>query len=292
MAIPTAPTSTSIVTAAYKDFGIASPTSAQITRAIDDGMEKVKRDLMNFGSTWKPLIKTGYIITRVGVSNYAVPTDYMKFLSCRIMEGTRTGTATAGSTTTITLAASDTGSEAATVGKTILITGGAGSGQAAQADDYNATTRVLTFDAALSTAVDATSTYLIADEFKKLEDETLFDMADLELPHLPGKPTRVYHVPDEIEGRLHTDYTSDKVYGLQLRYYADLRKIDLSSTHYATFLRLAADVLTQGVFVWMLHDDTRYKTELAVYEDKKQNFARRYLYGYDLSNMHMVTGEE
>lgn len=292
MAIPSQPTDTSIVTQAYKDFGISSPSSAQIARAISDGIEWVKRDLMNLGHEWKFMIKSGYIITQVGVNNYAVPTDYLKYLSARILEGTNTGTAQAGSTTTITIAASDTSSTSVLRGKTIVITGGTGSGQGAQIASYNSGTKVVTFDVALTVAPDNTSTYLIADTYRELTDQTVLDLSDVTIPSISMKPTIIVHVPDSIEGRLMTNYTPDKVYVILLRYYGDLLKEDVTSTRYNTILRLAAGVVTQGVFAWLLQDDSRRSQELGIYASMRRQFANKQLYGYDLSHSQMTTGEE
>jgi len=292
MSAPSQPTDTSIVTQAYKDFGISSPSSSQIARAISDGIEWVKRDLMNLGHEWKFMVKSSYIITSIGTNNYAVPTDYLKFLSARILEGTTTGTAQAGSTTSITLASGSTFSQSNVQGKTIVITGGTGSGQAAQIASYNSSTKVVTFDAAITTAPDSTSTYLIVETYCRLDDQTVLDWADVTIPSVLRKPTVVVHMPDSIEGRLMTNYTPDKVYAIELRYYADWLKEDVLSARYNTILRLAAGVITQGVFVWLLQDDTRRGTELSIYASMRRQFANKQLYGYDLSHSQMTTGEE
>jgi hypothetical protein len=92
---------------AYKDFGISAPTSLpRSARAISDGLEWVKRDLTNLGHEWKFMMKKTHIKVTQGTNNYAVPTDYMKFISARIMEGTRIGTAQGGSTARSALLAS------------------------------------------------------------------------------------------------------------------------------------------------------------------------------------------
>ncbi len=293
MAIPTQPTDTSIVTEAYKQFGITTPSSSQLARAISEGIEWVKRDLSEFGHEWKFLLKKTYIITTQGTNNYAVPTDYLKYVSARIMDGTRTGTCQAGSTAVCTLASSEPAASSDILGKTIVFTGGTGSGQGAQIASYDSGTKVVTFDAVLDTAVDVTSTYLIADTYAKLTDQPVFDLVDLTIPSQQLKPTILVHVPDSIEGRVMTNYTPDKTYAIELRYYSDLLKEDVTSTRYTTtILRTAAGILTEGVLLWLCQDDTRHDKQLQIYLGKRRQFANRQLYGYDLSKLYMTTGEE
>jgi hypothetical protein len=73
-----------------------------------------------------------------------------------------TGTAQAGSTNTITLAASGTSStDDAYIGMGIAITGGTGSGQSSVITDYNGTTKIATVLNAWTTPPSGTSTYSI-----------------------------------------------------------------------------------------------------------------------------------
>ncbi len=291
MPLPTAPTSTSIVTEAFNRFGITSPTSVQIARAITEGLEQVKGDLMEDSTTWNFLIKTQYISTKVGVSSYDVPTDYVRFISARLMDGSRTGTARGGSTAICTLASADTGVQSDTEGKTLLIMTGAGSGQAEQIDDYNATTKVVTFASTLSTAVDNTSQYIVVDRFDPLIEKVIFNRKDLIRPNLAIKPTAIYHMPNDLQGKLYTNYTPDKVYGIEHVYYADLLRLDTSSTLYTTLLRTLRNVLTQGVLVWLLEDDKRYEKHNQRYLQLRAQLKARHDYGSDLANMQMESDE-
>src|SRR5579859_2656347 len=234
MSLPSQPTDTSIVTQAFKDFGITTPNSSQISRAITDGIEWVKRDLNNMGHTWKFMMKTTYIITQQGVNTYAVPTDYLKYVLARCGTGTDSGTLQGGSTAVCTLAAADASSQTQIQGKMLIITGGSGVNQGAQIASYNAGTKVVTFDQAISTAVDNTSTYLIIDKWDRMDDQDVMDLRDLTLPNLQGEPYLFVHVPNSIEGRILLNRTPDTVYAIELRYYADLLKEDVTSTLYQT----------------------------------------------------------
>ncbi|MCG8004694.1 MAG: hypothetical protein JAY88_14740 [Candidatus Thiodiazotropha lotti] len=70
-----------------------------------------------------------------------------------------TGTAQAGTTSTITLAAGATANDI--VGGWVFFTGGTGAGQGAMIDDYNTSTKVATLSKTLTTAPDNTTTYII-----------------------------------------------------------------------------------------------------------------------------------
>ena len=88
MPAPSAPTKTTIATEALKRFlNGATPEATDITRAEDYGLEKVKRDIMNLGRTWRPLLKTVYDITVAGVSYYANPSDFDSNYSVGYMSG-------------------------------------------------------------------------------------------------------------------------------------------------------------------------------------------------------------
>jgi hypothetical protein len=74
-----------------------------------------------------------------------------------------TGTAQAGSTTTITLAAGASAVDDFYTGMSVEITGGTGDGQTGEIVSYVGSTKVATLAKTLSTALDATSTYSIGE---------------------------------------------------------------------------------------------------------------------------------
>jgi hypothetical protein len=287
MAIPTQPTATLITTEAYKIMGISSPTTAQITRATDYGMEIVKSDLKDLGLEWDFLRTTGYLVTTVGVGHVQLPTDFAKLISVRIMEGSHRGTASAGAASNITLE-STYGGGSDTVGKYIVITGGTGSGQSRQIKSYDSSTRIATVDSAWTTNPDNTSTYLIVDTFRELDHKNLYEASSsLTLPNRPGSPQKAFIKSDAAEGDIYFDVTPDKLYGIQVEYYADILKVDLSSTLYSRILRLLNGLFIQGVLVWLLQDDARATLERSVYEKKKQQTAAIYLYPDNIANFHV-----
>lgn len=75
---------------------------------------------------------------------------------------TLTGTATGGSTTTLTLDTAASSMDDVYIGMQLTVTGGTGSGQTATISDYDGATGTVTFSSALATALDNTSQYSIA----------------------------------------------------------------------------------------------------------------------------------
>jgi hypothetical protein len=82
-------------------------------------------------------------------------------LSATTLAAPLTGTATAGSVTSMTLAAGASASDGAYVGMTVNLTGGTGAGQSAVIASYVGATKVATFTAPLGTAASATTTYTL-----------------------------------------------------------------------------------------------------------------------------------
>ena len=96
MAIPTQPTTTNIATEALKLYGIANPTTAEVTRAVTYGLEMVKSDLKDMGLEWGFLRKISYLPITAFHSKVQMPTDFAKPLSAQIMKCITTGTVAAG----------------------------------------------------------------------------------------------------------------------------------------------------------------------------------------------------
>lgn len=287
MAIPTQPTATTITTEAYKLFGINTPTSAQITRATDYGLEIVKSDLKNMGLEWDFLRTTSYLPMTVGCSYVQLPTDYAKFLSARLIDGSSRGTAQSATSTTITLASTETaGSDL--VGKWIIITSATtGSGGARQVTAYSTSTKVATLESAWDTTPTGTIVYLVADTWKELTHRPVFDYNSILNPTQPGTPSMCSIKSDAAEGDLYVEKSPDKIYVIALEYYADINKIDLTATLYSRILRLLNALFIQGVFVWLLQDDTRAVLETQRYEKMKAQVAAQYLYPNNIQNLQM-----
>lgn len=289
MAIPTQPTASTIATEAFQLYARRNPTSAEITRVTEYGIELVKSDIMDRGSNWDFLRTVSYQPITQYISTYQSPTDYKKLISVRLLKGTRSGTAQTGAATTLTLASTDSGG-AETAGKWILITGGTGANQALQCKMYVSATKVATMETSWTTTPDNTSTYLVVDTFEDLDLHTVYDRSFVTNPGRQGQPHSVFHLADATEGDLVLDCSpSLTTYALELSYYADLLKMDTDTStnpRYARVLRLLNGLFIQGVYTWLCQQDARYQIQRPLYEQKLQRAEGLYLYPNNESNMH------
>ncbi len=268
MAAPTQPTAATICAEAYKLAGISSPGATKLTRAADYGFEKVKRDIMLVGRTWRPLLQTAYDITAVGVSHYANPTDLAEWHSIGYMGGTHSGTLSAVvSGSAMSLAAAEDATQIECEGKWLLITGGTGVDQAEQIDNYNTTTKAVALRAALTTQPTTSSTYLVVDSIKNLTPLPVKLYNQYEGVGLQGTPSKYANIENTTDGNIALYPVPNAIRGLREQYYVDLLQLDMAGTLYSTILTRWCGVLTQGVFAWILQDedDGRAGQELAVF---------------------------
>jgi len=285
MGAPSAPTPTTIVTEALKRYlNGATPTVTQITRAEDYGLEKVKRDIMNLGRTWHPLLKIVYDITVAGVSHYANPADFEANYSVGYMSGDHSGVlGTVTSTSVVDLAADEDVTQAQAEGKWLLITSGTGVDQAQVIDNYNISTKRATMAAVYGTLCVTGDGYIVVDSIAPLRDMKSIALYDrYQHPGISGTPTKYVHVPNTTVGQLALYPIPNSVGGLQRRYYVDLMLLDTDSTLYSTVLRRWAGVFEQGVFVWKLgEDDDRYAAQNQMYQAMLIALAAYDLDGFD-----------
>lgn len=235
MAAPTNPTATSIVTEAYNKVGIDSPTSAQLTRAKDHFLEEIKNDIWiragRSGNTRIKSLQTSDVqISVVGQSKYDFPSDFDEEITISILDGDHTGTAQAGASTTITLESGEDAGESDVEGKYILITSGTGVNGLRQCVDYNTSTLVATVASEWDTTPDSTSTYLIVNQTTELEEDNVLSMGGLgNSTFSKGKPTTFMKISEGVNERMVFDIPCDlATYGILLRYYANLNKVDLT----------------------------------------------------------------
>lgn len=163
MATPTAPTTQSILTEAFRRCGIASPTPAQLLRAEDEWFEEAKREISD-DKRWRNLEETVVMIPQAMTQAYPVPSPLFRVLRIRFYDGLPKGTAQAGTSLTITLA-SGTGSTQY-AGRKIFITGGSGAAQVNRILSMSGD--VATVACSWSTLPDSSSTYVVADVEREL----------------------------------------------------------------------------------------------------------------------------
>ena len=271
MAIPVAPTLTTLVSEALKKAGQFSPDAALTTRAKDEWMEEIKNDIFLASSKvqkkMKSLFQTSFLICTVGVHRYSLPSDYGSDLTMSILNGDTTGIAQTGAVGSITLASTDTSTETAIKGKYILITSGTGKASCSQISAYNATTFVASVSPNFTVAPVALDTYRIITDHIYLPPTDTLQIDVLRNPTTSGKPTTYATLGDQDYGEFFFDFVPDATYGIQLRYYVDLSLTDLAGTRISTLYRKWRNVFLQGVYAKALSElhDTKVKDETGKY---------------------------
>lgn len=281
MSVPSHQTEDNLATEAYKQFGILSPTTAQLTRAKTYMFDIVKQEVMNLGREWAFLRRESYLPTTVNVSKIQAPTDFAKLISAQCLDGDRRGTAQAGASTTLTLAAADGGTEAGTEGQMLILTGGTGANQARQIKDFNTSTKVATVDEAWATTPSTDTTYLVATSYQWMDDYPIYRREELTRPEILGHPRALYHMADDTSGDFYFDTVPDKIYGINLHYYSDLRKMDTDTAvdaRYSRVLVLLSDLFILGTRILLEQDDHRALQDNADFQRKLTQKAAQWLY--------------
>lgn len=298
MAVPDAPTRTALATQGLIKSGYSSPSSALITRAEDFYINEVMNDIWTLAKKPKFLHTSAILILTEGQSRYANPTDYSSDMEMTLLSGINDGTATAGSTSTITLAATADLAPSDIIGKDILVTSGTGKSSMSQVITYDNSTKVATVSPNFTTAPAASSTYTIVETYKHLSQTPSFEfdrIVDLETEL--GEPTNFMPVGSANEGEfiIHpVPYTDGSgVFGLRLRYYANIMELDLTSTLISTIYSRLRNVFIAGVKAKQLEDDDDNRAQSAKqeYNSILQAVILRESYGMDLSNINMTVSD-
>lgn len=284
MSVPADPTIAEIVTEGLKRGGVVSPTATQITDTTTHQLREVKTDIQAVLYRHPLLRTTASNATVQGVSRVAQPTDVDTVELVELVDvggglaGDATGwrgTAQAGASTTLTLAAgfnvTDTNN---VIGKYLFLTGGTGANQYRQIKSYDNTTKVATVDTAWTTTPGGTTTYIVGKEHYRIydmnrpnEEITLVR----EHPWIQLRPRAGQLVGET----LWLDRAPDAIYALLWTYWADLDRLDDAGTVFITFLREYRSLFIQGVAVKVnqRYDDERYQQELQVYLSMLQALA-------------------
>jgi|TARA_Y100000310_G_scaffold269935_1_gene283488 hypothetical protein len=290
MAAPTAPTLTIIATEGIKKSGYGNAAATLLTRAEDEWVEEIKNDIWTLAKKLKSLYTTSFAVTTNGVEKYSYPTDFSSEMSMTLMTGGVTGTAQAGSSTSITLASGDTSSDL--IGKEIMILSGTGSAQINQITAYNSSTKVATVNDTW-TDPDSSSVYMVVDKYKDLEQTVVWKHDSGRSSPERGEPSHFFPIGDVDNGEFilfptpFRSSTDTNGYGIRHKYYADLTRIDLASTLMTTLYRRWRSLFIQGVKYKSLEnlDDNRATQEAQKYRGDLASLVMREQYGMDLSNI-------
>jgi len=275
MAIAGDITIANLVTQALKQAGRTTPSTAQITDATNFQFRRVKSDIASYSGRHEVLLKQAVTATVDGVQKYAWPTDAHYMKSVVLLDGPDEwrGTATAGATTSITLAASLDVSDANQLrGRWLATTGGTGASQITQIVGWDNGTKVATVEPDFITATASGTTYLIANDHTKLwHRDKATEWDTLQVPSLRGRALR-----GSMSGRnLWLEYTPDKIYVLWWDYWAYLDRLDDAGSVVLGHIREYYSLWSQGLTAWLCqrYDEDRYETEMAVYKALLDSYA-------------------
>jgi len=273
MAMPTPPTVNSLCREAFRRCGIASPTTAQLTRAEDEWFEDVKREIAS-RKTWHSIEETIAVIPQAYLQVYALPTTILRIMRMRFYRGATTGVAQGGGASTITVAAG-TG-QASWAGRKIFLTDGVGAAQAGRIVAVNGD--VVTISCSWVTQPSAGTSYVIAD------NETPIDGPTRNL-RLDGRsPSSHVLAWDFIEHtfRISPPLDNARQYGIEIDGEIDISLIDKTDPRITHLLREWRSAIVYGVMVKIKEDqddasvdrDER-KFEKALMQAMKQDGRKR-----------------
>ena len=272
MAAPVAPTVPSLCIEAYRRCGVQTPTTDQITRATNEWFEDVKRDIAT-RKDWHTTDETMVIIPQSSTQVYAMPAPVMRIKRVRFYRGTKKGTAQAGSTSGITIAAG-TG-DPNDKGKKIFITGGTGAAQAGRIVLRSGD--VYSISCPWGTQPNSNSTYMIADTEKYIEGPSLLPMHGIS----PGTAPTIWNFV-EANFQIWPPLDSADEYALEIDGEVDLSLIDTQDARIVRLLREWREPLVRGLMVHIKEDqddlevdrDER-KFEKSVVNTMKQDVRKR-----------------
>lgn len=205
---------------ALNSVGILAPSAAQIAQAEDVFLRAILADIWtspgkSFNTRLKSFQAKNVQIITEGLSKYSVPSDFDEEITLTLLSGGHSGTAQAGTATSITF---EVGEDATNIeGKYVLILSGTGVTGLQQCTSYNSTT----LEASCSEwtiAPDATSVYLLIDQEIELEEKAIQELQGLG-GYSKAKPTQFTKINESGVEYFIFNNPPDKIYGLLTRYY-------------------------------------------------------------------------
>lgn len=285
MSAPTLPTIDDIVEEGLSQAKNNNPSSTKLARAKNEWMEQIKNDISRLARRPRWLQITSHGILTRGRSRYSNPTDFGHDLSLVLLDGSVTGTAQAGSSSSITLQTGSTVSESDMVGHDILVTAGTGVASLSQCTAYDTSTLVATVTPNFNTAPGAGSTYIVVTNEYEVSPGHV-RVSDASKIVSRGLPETFSQIGDEDYGEFVFDRPLDKSYGARLRYYADIGRLDLAGAHIQTLYYKWRNLWIAGIKAKELaeNDDTEAGAAENAYRGHL-NLLRADQYGMDLNNL-------
>ena len=274
MAVPSNLTPTQVVTEALKWGGRTVPTSAQITDGLTLYMAAVKSDLHRVAPCHPSLLTQTTVPTQIGLSKYDWPVDAEEISSINLID-TRdetgwTGTAQAGSSSSITLAAGFDNAGIEMRGRYVHNTTPAVTGKG-QILTYDNTTKVAGLTAVDGTAFAVATPYMIEAMRWEVKKRTSYHMNAWEQSYELTRPRQMI-----MRGRTGIfDKAPDRVYIMEWEYWAALDRLDDAGAVFLRHLREWNALYFQGIGIRVMtrFDEDRRNTETQIYNQMLAEYA-------------------
>ncbi len=274
MAVPSNLTPTQIVTEALKWGGRTVPTSAQITDGLTLYMAAVKSDLHRVAPCHPSLLTQTTVPTQIGLSKYDWPVDAEEISSINLID-TRdetgwTGTAQAGSSSSITLAAGFDNAGIEMRGRYVHNTTPAVTGKG-QILTYDNATKVAGLTTVDGTAFAAATPYMIEVMRWEVKKRTSYHMNAWEQSYELTRPRQMI-----MRGRTGIfDKAPDRVYIMEWEYWAALDRLDDAGAVFLRHLREWNALYFQGIGIRVMtrFDEDRRNTETQIYNQMLAEYA-------------------
>lgn len=286
MSVPSNPTLDEIVLEGLQKAGENSPSVALLTRAKTKWIEEIKNDLFKEIKQPKFLQITSHGMAVRGQSRYSMPTDYSNDLTLVLLDGNVSGIAQAGSSTTITMAAGGGLSLDALIGHEIIVTSGTGKASVSQVIDFDPVTQTATVAPAFASAPGAGSTYLVIDTEREVDGGGLWD-ADKSKFISIGCPRKFFTLGDDFSGEFIFECPPEKAFGMRLRYYANIMKLDVNSSMMSNLYVRWRNMWIKGITAKHLsdNDDDRAPAKVNEYMSEASVILASEGYGVDVHDL-------
>lgn len=275
MALPIDQTATLITTEALKQAGYPNPLSTLVSRAENEWLRRVLQGISKRAEIVL-FEETKITILNAYQQRYSLPDDCDSIIEVVLYTGMNTGTLTAASSNSATLAADEDVSTNFANGKLLFITSGSAKNQAMRIVSYDESTKVANITPNFTISPSAGDSYMIAntEQIVSLAGmESISDAGDLGLPgryHVYGKtPNKELYLDKAIQNT-----TTGAV---KIRYSVYAFKVDLTDARLTWIYNELVEELTQGVLVEALRDkdDSRYINEFQVFQKYVADYIRK-----------------
>jgi len=269
-------TATDLVREALIRSGSADPSPEEMSRGKRVWLPEVMNDLtvrarIVGDGLFKTMHTTAWAITENCQRRYAMPCDYDDEMHITLLTGSVTGTATAGDTTEVTLAAGAVDP----CGSYVVMTAGTSKGQARQVVSWDSDTVTATVEDDWDEGKTPISgdTYMVVTDWIELEERWPTEFDERANQSTTSRPIEFMVFQNEI----YLDPTPNDAYAIRLRYYANPAKIDLDDAKWTIIYRDWQRVLTLGLqlIAEQNNDDTRAENTKRMYDEALLGTVRR-----------------